>query len=87
MSDIDEEKRLVVEDLGIGKFERVERADRPELHRPDQASRLLKRLADLHDLRSRQAADQALTRAGGIIRRAVGREPPPVADDTPRRTP
>ena len=36
---------------------------------------------------SRQAADQALTRAGGIIRRAVGREPPPVADDTPRRTP
>ena len=54
----------------------------------DRAGGTVKTAIVMHFLGgSRQAADQALTRAGGIIRRAVGREPPPVADDTPRRTP
>ena len=60
----------------------------------DQARSLLDRAAGtvktaivMHFLGApREAAEQALARAGGIIRRAIGREPPPVADDAPRRT-
>jgi N-acetylmuramic acid 6-phosphate etherase len=52
----------------------------------DRAGGTVKTAIVMHFLQaSRNGAEDALAHAGGIIRKAIGREPPPVADDTGAR--